>query len=108
MSDFRRQVKVKGKTYVIKPSQVPNKKYTAWLAGPMQPHPELKGHHVQMLSKPVHFGDKRYSQYHDKFGYYSKQDNKSEQQRENYRKRHAKTHINCPCSPAFWSWHYLW
>jgi hypothetical protein len=36
------------------------------------------------------FGDNRYSQYHDKIGHYSKLDNKDENRKKLYYKRHGK------------------
>jgi hypothetical protein len=108
MSEFKKEIKVKGQTYVVKISQSKNKKYTAWLAGPKQPHPEIKGDFVRMLSSPVHFGDKRYKHYKDQIGYYKSLDTNDLKQRERYRKRHAKDNIDDPKSPGFWAWHYLW
>jgi len=108
MSEFKKDVKVEGQTYVIKLSQKKNKKYTAWLAGPKQPHPEIKGDFVRMLSSPVHFGDKRHTHYKDLIGFYKSLDTNDVKKREQYRKRHAKTDITNPKSPAFWSWNFLW
>jgi hypothetical protein len=108
MSEFKKEIKVKGHTYVVKISQRKNKKYTAWLAGPKQPHPEIKGDFVRMLSNPVHFGDKRYNHYKDQIGYYKSLDTNDLKQRERYRKRHAKDNIHDPKRPGFWAYNFLW
>ena len=65
--------------------------------------------------KRVNFGDKRYEQYHDKIGLYSKLDHNDKVRRANYRKRHSairkkdgRRAIDVKYSPAWFSYHYLW
>ena len=54
------------------------------------------------------FGDKRYQQYKDKFGYYKKLDHNDKIRRDNYRKRHKNDNINNPNYAGFWAYHFLW
>jgi hypothetical protein len=56
----------------------------------------------------VSFGDKRYQQYKDKFGYYSNKDHGDKQRRENYRQRHSGDKINNPRYAGYWAYNYLW
>lgn len=58
--------------------------------------------------KLIHFGDKRYQQYHDKIGHYRRLDHGDEERRDRYRMRHKKDRINDRNTPGYWSWHYLW
>ncbi len=56
--------------------------------------------------KLIHFGDSRYSQYHDKLGHYSHLDHNDKKRRDLYYKRHG------PCtdrsSAKYYSHKYLW
>ena len=111
MENFRKTIKYKGKTYVIKASHIKNKKYTAWLAGPKEPHPEIKGDFIQVLSQPVHFGDFRHNHYKDRLGLYKDLDTNDKKQRELYKKRFAKlieAKRHDPTSPMFWGYRLLW
>lgn len=63
----------------------------------------------------VNFGDKRYQQYHDKIGMYSKLNHHDKQRRANYRRRHTaiinkngKPATSMKYSPAWFSLKYLW
>jgi hypothetical protein len=51
------------------------------------------------------FGDKRYEQYKDKIGYYSKLDHNDKQRKKNYYSRHGKA---TPLSAKFFSHRFLW
>lgn len=85
-------VNINRKKYIIKPSTVKYKKYDVFVDG----------------KKLLSFGDNRYEQYKDRFGYYSKLNHLDKTRRESYRKRHGKTNKNNVNYPAYWSWHYLW
>jgi hypothetical protein len=54
------------------------------------------------------FGDNRYDQYYDKFGYYKKWNHGNLKRRDNYRKRHANDYIDDPNHAGFWSYNFLW
>lgn len=58
--------------------------------------------------KLIHFGDKRYQQYHDRLGLYSHLDHHDENRRKLYRERHKYDHIDDPNYPGFWSYYCLW
>ena len=56
----------------------------------------------------VSFGDKRYEQFKDKFGYYSSKNHYDAKRRESYRKRHANDKIKNPKYAGYWAYNYLW
>lgn len=100
--NFKYVLKINNREYVVKVSDRKNKKYTAWLVSRMNDGGDV------MLTRPVHFGDRRYEHYFDKFGFFSELNHNDKKRRENYRKRHKNTDIDNPASPAFWSYNYLW
>lgn len=54
----------------------------------------------------IHFGDRRYGQFHDQIGFYSHLDHNDEARRQRYFARHGKTDdIN---TAKFWSNNILW
>jgi hypothetical protein len=82
------------KNFIIRaPSTRQHKKYDVYTK---------KGKYV------VSFGDNRYQQYKDKFGYYSYLNHGDSSRRANYRSRHSKDYIDDPSYAGFWSWHFLW
>lgn len=54
------------------------------------------------------FGDLRYEQYYDKFGFYSKLNHLDKDRRQSYRQRHTNDNIDDPNYAGYWSWRYLW
>lgn len=78
--------------YTIKPSQKQTKKYDVYI------------NDKYLLS----FGDRRYQQYYDKFGYYSHLNHNDVKRRKQYRSRHRNDYIDNPNYAGYWSWHYLW
>lgn len=65
--------------------------------------------------KIVHFGDKRYQQYHDKIGFYASLNHGDETRRKNYRTRHrgtvtksGKAAYTVKYSPEWFAYNYLW
>ena len=84
-------VVINGKSYIVNPSTVKNKKYDVFLDG----------------NKIVSFGDTRYEQYYDKFGHYKHLNHNDKQRRENFRNR-FKNHSNSPNDASFWAYYYLW
>ena len=67
-----------------------------------------KKYKVFVNGKYVFFGDKRYQQYHDRIGYYSRLDHLDTDRRARYRQRHHYDYINDRNHPGYWSYHYLW
>ena len=58
--------------------------------------------------KLIHFGDKRYEQYHDKLGHYTSLDHKDPERRKSYRDRHKHDKLNDKNSAGYWAWRCLW
>ena len=75
-------------------STAKNKKYSVYVKS-------KKGN-----KKIVHFGDKRYGQYHDKLGHYSSKDHKDPQRKKNYHARHGKA--TSKNTAKYWSHTILW
>ena len=74
-------------------STAKNKKYSVYVLKDDQP-------------RLIHFGDRRYQQFHDKIGVYAHLDHHDQKRREAYYKRHGPSDdIN---SAKFWSHHILW
>lgn len=86
------EVTIYGKNYVIKPSTKRYKKYDVFLDD----------------RKITSFGDTRYQQYKDKFGYYSDLNHFDKFRRKNYRTRHQHDYIDDPNHAGFWSYWFLW
>lgn len=97
MSEWKKIVRIGGVNYCVKVSKMKNKKYTAYLMG-----------EDNKLYQPIHFGDKRYSHYKDKLGYYSNLDTNDKEQRQRYRQRHSKDNIDNKNTAGYWAYHYLW
>lgn len=90
---FKKNLSINGLSYTVEaPSKKEHKKYDVYLGS------------KYLLS----FGDNRYQQFKDKFGYYDNLDHGDETRRLNYRLRHRKDKIYNPYYPGYWSYRYLW
>lgn len=93
---FSKTIKVQGEEYEAKaPSKTENKKYDIFKDD----------------KKILSFGDRRYSHYTDKLGYYKHLDHNDKDRRKLYRIRHKEDKgvvLNSPKYPGFFSWHFLW
>lgn len=96
----------------VRPSPTGWSKYTATIPASL-----WNRHHDDKVvrQKTVQFGDKRYQQYKDQFGFWSTMDHYNHERRKNYRKRHrgilAKDGTPAykkKYSPAWFSYYYLW
>ena len=76
-------------------SKAKNKKYSVYVKSDTK-----KG------KKIVHFGDKRYSQYKDKIGYYKSKDHEDKKRKDAYYARHGKSAKKD--SAKYFSHKYLW
>ena len=56
--------------------------------------------------KLIHFGDKRYGQYHDKLGHYKNKDTNDLKKREAYYARHGRS--NDKNTAKYWAGKILW
>jgi len=75
-------------------SKAKNKKYSVYVKG-KEGKPKL-----------IHFGDKRFSQYKDKLGHYSKLDHNDEKRKKAYYARHGEA--KSKNSSKWWSHEILW
>ena len=89
---FSKNFVINGLHYTIRaPSEHNHHKYDVYLGS------------AYMLS----FGDNRYEQYHDKLGFYSKQDHLDPKRRLLYNIRHSKDGKS-PYYAGWWSKKFLW
>ena len=63
---------------------------------------------ISPLGKTIYFGDRSFSQYHDRIGEYASKDHYNLVRRNNYRTRHRNDYINDPEHSGYYSWHFLW
>jgi len=90
---FEKTVRFKGKLYtIVAPSKTASKKYDVYWND----------------KRVVSFGARGYQQYHDKIGFYKKDDHLDKTRRANYRSRHQHDYIDDPTKAGSWSWHFLW
>ena len=75
-------------------SKAKNKKYSVYVKG------------SNGKTKLIHFGDKRYGQYHDKLGHYRDKDTKDPKRRKAYYDRHGKS--NNRNTAKYWASKILW
>jgi len=75
-------------------SKAKNKKYSVYVKG-KEGKPKL-----------IHFGDRRYKQFKDKLGHYSKLDHNDEKRKEAYYARHGEA--KSKNSSKWWSHEILW
>jgi hypothetical protein len=85
-------IKIKGKTYILKPSTRKKKKYDVFLDGKYL----------------VSFGELPYQHYRDVIGHYSDLDHRDMKRRMLYRKRHMNDNIDDPTTAGFWAYNFLW
>jgi len=83
------------KCYVPFPSTRKNKKYSVYVKG------------VSGNAKLIHFGDKRYQQYHDKLGFYKHLDHGDKKRRASYYARHGPSYGR-KNTAKYWSHKILW
>ena len=75
-------------------SKAKNKKYSVYVKGPTG------------KIKLIHFGDKRYGQYHDKLGHYKNKDTNDLKKREAYYARHGGSKDRN--TAKYWAGKVLW
>ncbi len=77
-------------------SKAKNKKYSVY----------VKSDKTKSGMKLIHFGDKRYEQFKDKLGHYSKLDHNDKERKKKYYSRHGKA--TSKDTAKYWSHKILW
>lgn len=90
--DFVRTKIIDGKKYYITVSKYKDKKYDVY---------NKDGY---LLS----FGNIKYEQYKDKFGFYSHLDHNDKERRDKYQKRFLHLYKNDPTTATYWGYNFLW